>query len=333
MKFPSGESSTAHREIEREISSLELKARIQLLKLKKKDQNHQMANLKSWVLAARPKTLTAALIPVIVGTCLAKMETGNVIWWVSVLTLLASFFIQIGTNFVNDAMDFKKGADTETRIGPQRMTQAGAFTEKQVMAMAGFFFGLAVLCGIPLVIQGGVAILGIGLISVAMGYAYTAGPFPLAYKGLGDLFVIIFFGLIAVGGVYYLHTGSLSTGAIFAGLQVGLHCTVLIAVNNLRDHAGDRLVGKKTLPVRFGKRFARWEIAVLCFSPFLLGLYWMIEGRFGAFLLPFLILPMAMWISKLVFETEPSPAYNKFLGKAAGLHLVFGSLLSMGFFL
>ncbi len=292
-----------------------------------------MANIKAWIQAARPKTLTAALIPIIVGTCLAKVETGKVLWWVSVLTLLASFFIQIGTNFVNDAMDFKKGADTEKRIGPQRVTQAGIFTAKQVLWMGSGCFLLAVLCGIPLVIHGGVPILLVGLVSVLMGYGYTAGPFPLAYKGLGDLFVILFFGLIAVGGVYYLHTGDLSVGAICAGLQVGLHCTVLIAINNLRDVDGDRLVGKRTLPVRFGKRFARWEIATLCFLPFLLGLFWMQGGRYGTFLLPFLSLPMAMMISKLVFETEPSPAYNKFLGKAAGLHLIFGALLSVGFFL
>lgn len=308
-------------------------ARIQLLKPGKKEQNRQMANLKAWVLAARPKTLTAALIPILVGTTLAKVETGKIIWWVSVLTLLASIFIQIGTNFVNDAVDFQKGADTEKRIGPQRVTQAGIFTARQVLWMGTFFFALAVLCGVPLVWLGGKAILGIGLISVAMGYAYTAGPFPLAYKGLGDLFVVLFFGLIAVGGVYYLHTGAWTSGAFYAGLQVGLHCAVLIAINNLRDHEGDRLVDKKTLPVRFGIRFARWEIAFLCFSPFLIGIYWLMQARYGAFLLPFLILPLAMLISKLVFKTEPSPAYNKFLGKAAALHMVFGVLLSVGFFL
>jgi 1,4-dihydroxy-2-naphthoate octaprenyltransferase len=234
---------------------------------------------------------------------------------------------------VNDAIDFKKGADTEKRIGPQRVTQAGIFTSRQVLIMAGVFFALAILCGIPLVWKGGWEILLVGLVSVLMGYAYTAGPFPLAYRGLGDLFVILFFGLIAVTGVYFLHTGHLSPGAWMAGLQVGLHCTVLIAINNLRDQAGDRLVGKRTLPVRFGKKFARWEIAILCLSPFLLSLYWMLNSRLGAFVLPFLTLPLALWLSKLVFETEPGPVYNKFLGKAAALHLLFGSLLSVGFFL
>lgn len=324
MKFASEESSTAHREIESGNS---------VLKLRKKDQNRQMTKWKAWILAARPKTLTAALIPILVGTCLAKAETGKVIWWVSVLTLLASMFIQIGTNFVNDAVDFQKGADTEKRIGPQRMTQAGVFTPKQVLWMGSICFLLAIVCGVPLVLLGGSTILLIGLISVLMGYAYTAGPFPLAYKGLGDVFVILFFGLIAVGGVYFLHTGEFSPGAIYAGLQVGLHCTVMIAINNLRDHQGDRLVGKKTLPVRFGIQFARWEIAVLCVSPFLLGFHWALVGRYGAFLLPFLILPLALVIPKLVFKTEPSPAYNQFLGKAAGLHLVFGGLLSVGLFI
>jgi 1,4-dihydroxy-2-naphthoate octaprenyltransferase len=324
MRFASEESSTAHREIESGNS---------VLKAEKKDQYRRMTKWKAWILAARPKTLTAALIPVLVGTGLAKMETGHVIWWVSVLTLLASFFIQIGTNFVNDAVDFQKGADTEKRIGPQRVTQAGIFTAKQVLWMGTLFFGLAVLCGIPLVMLGGTKILFIGLISVAMGYAYTAGPFPLAYKGLGDLFVILFFGLIAVGGVYFLHTGQWSTGAVLAGLQIGLHCAVLIAINNLRDMDGDRLVHKRTLPVRFGKQFARWEIAFLCFAQFLLGLYWVDQRHYGAFLLPFLILPMAFWIPKLVFETEPSPVYNQFLAKAAGLHLIFGVLLSVGFFI
>lgn len=292
-----------------------------------------MANFASWILAARPKTLTAAIVPIVVASSLAFNETGTFIWWVSVLTLLASVFIQIGTNFVNDAIDFKKGADTEKRIGPKRVTQAGVFKAQQVLGMGTLSFVIAILCGIPLVVKGGVPILIIGLISILMGYAYTAGPFPLAYKGLGDLFVIFFFGLIAVGGVYFLHTNLLSTSALVAGLQVGLHCTVLIAVNNLRDVEGDRLVHKRTLPVRFGKRFARIEIAFLCFAPFFLGIYWWMNGHGPAFLIPFFTLPLAFKISKSVYKTEPSPEYNQFLAKAAALQLAFGLLLSVGLFL
>jgi 1,4-dihydroxy-2-naphthoate octaprenyltransferase len=290
-----------------------------------------MANLKSWILASRPKTLTAALVPVVIGSALAQAETGVMDGMVIVLTLLASLFIQIGTNFVNDAMDFKKGADTEKRIGPQRVTQAGIFKAHQVLWMASFFFALAILCGIPLAIKGGVPILVIGLVSVLMGYGYTTGPFPLAYRGLGDLFVILFFGVIAVGGVYFLHTETLTFSALVAGLQVGFHCTVLIAINNLRDWEGDRLVNKKTLPLRFGKVFARREIAFLCLSPFVLGIFWIFKGWIAAFGLPLLWVPLAIRITKLVFQTEPSPAYNHFLGKAAALHLFFGLFLSAGF--
>lgn len=282
-------------------------------------------------MAARPKTLTAAISPIVVATAMASALQQSMIWWVTALALLASLFIQIGTNLVNDAVDFKKGADTEKRIGPQRVTQSGVFTSQQVMKMAAIVFGLAVVCGIPLVVLGGFPILIVGIISVLMGYAYTAGPFPLAYKGLGDIFVILFFGLIAVGGVYFLHTGEISTPVLVAGLQIGFHCTVMIAINNLRDVDGDKLVGKRTLPVRFGKTFARWEIAFLCGAPFLLGLYWAHIGFVWAFILPWLTLPLAIFVTKFIFETEPSPAYNRCLGKAAGLHLLFGILLTIGF--
>ncbi len=288
------------------------------------------SHFKSWVMAARPKTLTAALVPVIAGTALVKTLGFPVQIWISGLALLASFFIQIGTNFVNDAIDFKKGADTEKRIGPQRVTQSGVFTYKTVMMMAGLCFLMALLCGIPLVIHGGLPILLIGLLSLFFGYGYTGGPFPLAYLGLGDLFVVIFFGLIAVGGLVFLQTGGLLEEALLLGLQIGFHATVLICINNLRDIEGDVLVGKKTLAVRFGKTFARTEIALLCLLPFLLNIYWLNRGLYLAAALPFLALPLAGRVCFLVFKTEPSPIYNQFLAKAAGLHLVFGLLLAVG---
>ncbi len=288
---------------------------------------------KSWFLAARPKTLTAAVVPVLVATSLAYQEFHQTFWWVTTLSLLASIFIQIGTNLVNDAVDFKKGADTESRIGPQRVTQAGIFAAHHVLWMGTLFFALAVLCGIPLFLQGGWPILIIGIVSVLMGYGYTAGPFPLAYLGLGDLFVILFFGLIAVGGIFYLHSGAYTTSALISGLQVGFHCTVLIAINNLRDSPQDSLVNKRTLPVRFGIRFARAEIAFLIWAPFFLGIYWLTNGHRAAFLLPLLITPLAYRLTKLILETEPSAVYNQFLARGAGLHLLFAVLFSTGLFL
>lgn len=289
-----------------------------------------------WVgilLAFRPKTLTAALVPVLAASALAygmNLSVSTQYLW---LALLASFCIQIGTNLVNDAVDFKKGADTEKRIGPQRITASGLLSAKQVMVLGSAFFAMAVALGLPLVWAGGWPIVIIGILSVAMGYSYTAGPFPLAYLGLGDLFVIVFFGFVAVLGMFFLHTGQWLMEAWVLGLQIGLHATVLIAINNLRDRDGDVLVNKKTLAVRFGKTFSRYEIAALILSPFVLNLFWWQKGFYLAGWLPFLCLPLGLKIIQSIFTTEPSAVYNKFLGMSAGLHLVFGLLLSLGFIL
>jgi 1,4-dihydroxy-2-naphthoate octaprenyltransferase len=287
--------------------------------------------IKSVFLAFRPKTLTAALVPCLAGTALVRAIGLSWDGWVLFYALLAAFLIQMGTNLVNDAVDFKKGADTEKRIGPQRITQAGILTAGQVMALGSLCFALAILCGIPLVLKGGWILVVIGLASVLMGYAYTAGPFPLAYLGLGDLFVILFFGIIAVSGIVFLNTGEWLIEALVLGLQIGFHATVLIAINNLRDHQGDRLVHKKTLAVRYGVRFSRWEILILSFLPFVMNLYWWIEGFKIPAVLGLFALPLAIKLVKNIFRTEPGPLYNKFLAQAAGLHLVFGLLMTLGF--
>lgn len=325
-------------------------------------------DLNSWILAARPKTLIAAVVPVIVTTAYAFMIykknllglnlnsvesglnsvlnnsevsvvnktsllNGPINWWVSVLVLMASIFIQIGTNLINDAVDFEKGADTEKRIGPQRVTQSGVFSALQVKGMAFGFFALSALCGLPLVISGGWVVLVLGVISILMGYSYTGGPFPLAYLGLGDLFVVIFFGFVAVLGLAFLLGLKIGLDLIVISLQVGLLCTVLIAINNLRDVDTDKLVNKNTLPVRFGKKFGRFEIASLIMFSFLLQFYWLSQGYFWVFLLPLLILPLGIKIIRSVFLNEPSPIYNKFLGQSAGLHFIFNLLIAIGFLL
>lgn len=289
--------------------------------------------VKTWLLAFRPKTLTAAVVPVFVGTALLAVSSAPIRWWITFCALAGALFIQIGTNLINDALDFKKGADTEERLGPKRVTQSGLLSAEQVLRMGYASFALAFLFGIPLVMHGGWVIVAIGLISLFCGYAYTGGPFPLAYRGMGDLFVILFFGLVAVGGVYYLHTGAFHLDAAVAGLQVGFLCTVLIAINNLRDIDGDRKVNKKTLAVRFGKGFVRLEILVLSFLPFLLSFYWWRRGYFWPAVLPFLILPMAGRLVRAVMTEEPGEIYNEFLAQAAKVHVFFGILFSLGFFM
>lgn len=289
--------------------------------------------LSIWLQAFRPKTLTAAIVPIFAATALTAFHGIHIQYWIPFLALICSVFIQIATNLVNDAADFRRGADTVDRLGPRRVTQAGIFSEKAVMMVAGLFFLGAALAGIPLVIQGGWPIFWIGVLSMISGYAYTAGPFPLAYRGLGDFFVVVFFGVVAVTGLYFLLTRTWSWAAVVLGLQVGFHCAVLIAINNLRDIQGDTLVGKKTLPVRFGKTFARFEILVLLAVPFLLNIYWMEHQAMWAGILGLIVLPLAISIAWKVFTLEPSPTYNRLLGQSAAVHLGFGVMTSVGLFL
>lgn len=290
-----------------------------------------MTKTKAWILAARPKTLSASLVPIIATSGLVRGLGFEIQWWIVVFALLASFCIQIGTNLVNDAMDFKKGADTENRIGPVRVTQQGIFTYKQVMFAAGVFFFLSACFGIPLVIHGGLPIFGIGVASILMGYAYTSGPIPLAYFGLGDLFVILFFGLIAVGGLFYLLTDTYSLPAFVVGLQIGFLSTVLIAINNLRDMNTDKLVNKKTLAVRFGLTGSRFWICFLLFAPFLTGYYWMSIQRWWVYDIPLVILPLGIFISLKIIRKEPSAEYNQYLALASIYSLIFSILLTIGF--
>ncbi len=286
--------------------------------------------LKPWILAARPKTLTAALVPILVGTALAKSYQDHVIWIMSVYALLGAFFIQIATNLFNDAIDFKKGADTEKRVGPTRVTQSGMASYRSVMIGALFFSLLAFLCGIPLVLHGGWPIVIIGLVSLALAFLYTGGPFPLAYVGLGDLFVILFFGVISVGGVFYLQTLSYSLEAFIAGVQVGSLATVLIVINNMRDREQDELVNKKTMAVRLGLRGSRAEVFLLFALSFALQSLWLSKTWLWAAVLPILSLPIAIWLCRDLFKTPPSQIYNRYLARAALAHLVFGILLALG---
>lgn len=288
---------------------------------------------KDGLLAIRPKTLTAALIPIFVGTSLSYAFHQKAKLSVSFFAFVSAIFIQIGTNLVNDASDFEKGADTCDRIGPKRVTQSGIFSSRQIWGAAFFCFLFAILFALPLVYVGGFPIFWIGCFSILAGYAYTAGPFPLAYMGLGDLFVLIFFGWIAVCGTYYLNTQTLDFNSGVAGFQIGMLATILIAINNLRDIRTDQSAHKKTLAVRFGITFARWEILLFCLCPFLAGFYWLYQGLFWAALLPLFTFPLALMICRNIFRVEPSERYNQFLGLGALLHLSFGVLLSLGFYL
>ncbi len=288
------------------------------------------STVKALILASRPKTLSASVVPIIATVGLVQTLSVPILWWIVVCALLSSFCIQIGTNFVNDAMDFKKGADTAERIGPVRITHQGYMTGRQVMMIATLFFVIAILFGVPLVMQGGWPIVMIGLVSVAMGYAYTSGPVPLAYYGLGDLFVILFFGLVAVGGLFYLLTGVYSTEAFVLGLQIGFLSTILIAINNLRDRETDIKANKRTLAVILGQSKAKLWIYFLVISPYLVGYYWLLTQRFWLYILPVLSLPLGLSLIKKIIRTEPSQEYNKFLALAAAYTVIFAFGIYLG---
>jgi 1,4-dihydroxy-2-naphthoate octaprenyltransferase len=226
-----------------------------------------LTRFQIWTLAARPKTLPAAAAPVIVGTAVAIHE-GKFQFGPAIAALVGALLIQIGTNLANDVFDFKKGADTSDRLGPIRVTQARLLTPRQVTAGMVIVFGAAVLIGLYLLRIGGWPIAVIGLFSIAAGLAYTGGPFPLGYHGLGDIFVFIFFGLVAVGGTYYVQALEISPLAVWASIPMGLLATAILVVNNLRDIDTDRTAGKRTLAVRLGLKGARIEYILM-----LLGAY------------------------------------------------------------
>ena len=288
--------------------------------------------MNPWILAARPRTLGAAIIPVLAGCALA-VSISAFDPLVSALILASAVLIQIATNFFNDAIDHAKGADTDQRLGPTRVTSAGLLPARRVMTGAFLTLTLAALLAIPLVLRGGGIILLIGILSLLFAYAYTGGPFPLAYLGLGEIFVILFFGLIAVAGTFYLNTLAFSAAAILAGMQIGLHSSVLLAVNNLRDLETDRAANKKTLAARFGLTFARRENAALVIAPFLLGLAWLPLGYLWAFLLPLIALPLAWWLARACLAAKPDRSVNQLLAQAAALHAAFGLLLALAFLL
>jgi 1,4-dihydroxy-2-naphthoate octaprenyltransferase len=284
------------------------------------------------ILAARLRTLGAALIPVIAGCALAiSVSAFDPLG--SALILACAVLIQIATNFFNDALDHAKGADTAGRLGPTRVTSAGLLPARRVMTGAFLTLTLAALLALPLVLRGGGIILLIGLLSLLFAYAYTGGPFPLAYLGLGEIFVTLFFGLIAVAGTFYLNTLTFSAAAILAGLQIGLHSSVLLAVNNLRDLETDRAANKRTLAARFGLTFARRENAALVIAPFILGLAWLPLGYLWAFLLPLITLPLAWWLARACLAATPDRSVNQLLAQAAALHAAFGLLLALAFLL
>ena len=289
--------------------------------------------IQIWLMAARPKTLPAGIAPVLVGTALAGyLHVFHPLRFVA--ALLGAILIQVGANLSNDYSDARRGADTEDRLGPVRVTAGGLVPPRQVLIATYVTFGLAVLCGIYLIAVAGWALLLIGVASIAAGVLYTGGPRPYGYEGLGELFVFLFFGVAAVAGSYFVQMRHFSWESLVLSVPVGLIASALLVVNNTRDIDTDRRAGKKTLAVRLGRDRARLMYTTMIYASYPLALITWVFGPLKPWLLVcWLSLPLAVPVVRIVRTRTDGPSLNRALAATGRLQLVFCVLLSAGLLL
>ena len=286
-------------------------------------------SIRAWVLAARPATLTAAFAPVAVGSACA-WHVGGFRWDAALAALVGAFLIQIATNFANDMFDFQKGADTEERLGPTRAAQAGLLTVGQLRRGIIVTFALAIGIGFYLTWIAGPAVIVIGLASMAAGLAYTGGPFPLAYNGLGDVFVLAFFGFVAVCGTAFVQALFVPDIAWAASVPIGALATAILVVNNVRDFEGDARAGKTTLVVRFGRQGGVREYAFLLVVAYATPVFMFLLGWTSAWVC--LPLVTILWAARLFASvvSDRGVALNQTLAWTAKLLSLFGVLFAIG---
>ena len=286
--------------------------------------------IQRWCMACRPKTLPAAVSPVLVGWGIA-FSLGSFRWGPALAAMFCAILIQIGTNLVNDVADFQKGTDSSARLGPARVTQAGLLTPKQVWVGAGVVFGAAILAGGYLVWVGGWVVVLIGLASIAAGLLYTVGPLPLADIGLAGLVTLIFFGLVAVGGTVFVITGQIPPVAWLSGLGVGALITNILVVNNIRDIETDRAAGRKNLVVLLGRDGGELQYWFLLTAAYLVPLAIAWRGWASAWVLLSLVsITRGTGIYMELRETPTGRGLNRILAKTAGLALLYSFLLAVG---
>ena len=289
---------------------------------------HMAHSLRAWFIASRPHTLTISVNPVLVGCALAWAESGRIHIALMLLSALGALLLQTGTNLDNDVSDFERGTDRAGRLGLPRATAQGLLAPRQVRSASRACFALATAIGLVLAWRGGWPILVAGVAAAAAAMSYSGGPRPISYTPFGDVVVWLFFGLVAVGGTYYLQTGSLSAGALTAATMVGFPATAVLVVNNYRDLDPDAQVGKRTLAVCLGRTFSRWEYAVLVLGPFaLLAVLAAQTSIGGSLLLPGLSLPMALGLVRGFWRERPGPAFNALLARTAKFQVLFAALL------
>src|SRR5689334_7384360 len=291
------------------------------------------SGVRIWLMAARVRTLPAAVAPVLVGTALAGWQhIFHPLRFVA--ALVGAIFIQVGTNLSNDYSDARRGADAEDRLGPVRVTAGGLVPPRQVLIATYVSFGVAVLAGVYLVVVAGWQLLLVGAASILAGVLYTGGPKPYGYEGLGELFVFLFFGIVAVAGSYFVQVKHLDWKAFALAVPVGLLASAILVVNNFRDIDSDRRAGKRTLAVRLGRAKTRTMLAVIVYLAFLLApVTWAFGPMKPWMLLPWLTLPLAAQIVRAVRNRTDGPSLNQALAHTGMLQLAFCTLLSVGLLL
>jgi 1,4-dihydroxy-2-naphthoate octaprenyltransferase len=292
-----------------------------------------MPKFNAWILATRPRTLPAAIAPVVLGTAMAIADK-SFVWLPALAAFTVALLLQIGVNLANDYFDYQKGIDTADRLGPLRVTQSGLIPATQVKAGIMMTFILSMIPGFYLLAIGGLPVLIIGLTCICAALAYSGGPFPLASHGLGDLFVFIFFGLVAVGGTYYVQALKLTPMVWLMGVIEGLLITAILVVNNLRDVQSDRQTGKRTLAVIIGVRGSQIEYLLLLAVAYAIPIILWANGRMTAWaLLPLLSLPIAVYLVRFIWKNPDGPILNQALAKTAALALIFSLLLAIALIL
>ena len=284
---------------------------------------------KIWLGATRPRTLPAAVAPVVVGSALAWRD-GHFIAAAALLCLLFAVLVQIGTNFANDYYDFVQGADTAARVGPRRAVAAGLIAPATMKRAMWAVFVVAFVSGLSLIAWGGPWLLAVGVASIVCGIAYTGGPWPLGYHGLGDVFVFIFFGLVAVGATYFVQAGRVTTDALLAALPIGLLAANILVVNNYRDVDTDAVAGKRTLVVRFGRGFARAQFNVSLLLAFAVPVALGVRDRRAWILLPLLLAPLAWHHARRLRDSKTPSELIALLGDTGKLLALYALLFSAG---
>ena len=291
-----------------------------------------ISKFESWVLASRPKTLLAAFVPVLVGTAIAYQD-GMLKPVSAFISLLCAILIQVGTNFVNDLFDHISGKDTEERVGPTRVLASGLITSNEMKLGIIITFTITFLIGLYLVFTAGWVVLLIGVLSIIAGIGYTAGPYPLAYNGLGDIFVFIFFGIIGTVGTYYVQTLEVTGFVFWASIPVGALITNILVINNFRDIEEDKSNGKNTLAVKLGRRFTQLQYVIFMILSYLVLFIVFITFKSSPWVfLPILTLPLSIKLVKMIF-TVRGQALNKTLELTAKLSALYGALFALGIIL